>query len=161
MPYHSPRTEKRVARYETHVYLLNNYLDVNPSLCCNMAHMKILVVDDEKKIADVLSQRLALRGFDATPVYDGRTALLLLRSDSFDGMILDLRLPDIDGIEVLRKTMETLPHLRVVILSGHADEQDFKTCLQLGAIACFNKPGKISELEAALTQKSEKKDESN
>ncbi|MBN1834143.1 MAG: response regulator [Deltaproteobacteria bacterium] len=126
-----------------------------------MAHMKILVVDDEKKIADVLSQRLTLRGFDATPVYDGRTALLLLRSDSFDGMILDLRLPDIDGVEVLRKTLQALPHMRIVILSGHADEHTFETCLELGAIACFNKPGKISELEAALTQKSEKRDESN
>jgi two-component system response regulator CpxR len=126
-----------------------------------MTLMKILVVDDEKKIADVLSQRLTLRGFDATPVYDGKTALALLRRDSFDSMILDLRLPDIDGIEVLRKTLEALPHMRVVILSGHADEQDFETCLELGAIACFNKPGKISELEAALTQKSEKRDESN
>jgi two-component system response regulator CpxR len=126
-----------------------------------MMLMKILVVDDEKKIADVLSQRLTLRGFDATPVYDGKTALALLRRDSFDSMILDLRLPDIDGIEVLRKTLEALPHMRVVILSGHANEQDFETCLELGAIACFNKPGKISELEAALTQKSEKRDESN
>ena len=126
-----------------------------------MTLMKILVVDDEKKIADVLSQRLTLRGFDATPVYDGKTALALLRRDSFDSMILDLRLPDIDGIEVLRKTLEALPHMRVVILSGHADEQDFETCLELGAIACFNKPGKISELEAALTQNSEKRDESN
>jgi two-component system response regulator CpxR len=126
-----------------------------------MTRMKILVVDDEKKIADVLSQRLALRGFEATPVYDGRTALLLLRRDSFDSMILDLRLPDVDGIEVLRKTLEALPHMRIVILSGHAGEQDFETCLKLGAIACFNKPGKISELEAALKQKSEKRDESN
>jgi DNA-binding response OmpR family regulator len=123
--------------------------------------MKILVVDDEKKIADVLTQRLVLRGFDATPVYDGSTALSMLRRDAFDSMILDLRLPDIDGTEVLRKTMEAFPHMKVVILSGHANEQDFKTCFDLGAIACFHKPGKISELEAALTQSSEKKNESN
>ena len=123
--------------------------------------MKILVVDDEKKIADVLAQRLVLRGYDATPVYDGRTALSLLRKDSFDSMILDLRLPDIDGIDVLRKAMEAFPKLRVVILSGHGNEQDFEACLEHGAMACFNKPGKISELEAALTRRSEERDESN
>lgn len=125
-----------------------------------MAHMKTLVVDDEKKIADVLVERLALRGFDATPVYDGRTALSLLRRDSYDSMILDLRLPDIDGIEVLKKALELFPHMRVVILSGHANEQDFETCLELGAMACFNKPGKISDLEAALTQRPGKRNES-
>ena len=161
MLYGSPGAEECMYNNETYVYLLNNYLDVNPSLCCNMEHMKVLVVDDEKKIADVLAQRLVLRGFDATPVYDGRTALSLLGMDSFDSMILDLRLPDIDGIEVLRKTMEAFPRMRVVILSGHADEQDFKTCLELGAMACFNKPGKIAELEAALTEGFEKRNESN
>ena len=149
-----------VFKYETYVYLLNNFLDVNAFLCCNIVHMKILVVDDETKIADILAQRLVLRGFEAIPVYDGRTALSMLRRDRFDSMILDLRLPDIDGIEVLRKTLEDFPHMRVVILSGHANEQDFEACLELGAMACFNKPGKISELEAALTQRSEKRDES-
>jgi len=124
-----------------------------------MIHMKILVVDDEKKIADALAQRLVLRGFDATPVYDGRSALSRLRRDDFDSMVLDLRLPDIDGIEVLRKTMETSPDMRVVILSGHANEQDFMICFDLGAIACFHKPAKISKLEEALTQRPEKRDE--
>ncbi len=126
-----------------------------------MSHMKVLVVDDEEKIANALAQRLALRGFDATPVYDGRSALSRLGRDGFEGVILDLRLPDIDGIEVLKKAMKMSPHIRVVILSGHANEQDFKTCLYLGAIACFHKPAKISELEEALTQTPEKKDESH
>jgi DNA-binding response OmpR family regulator len=123
--------------------------------------MKILVVDDEKKIADVLAQRLELRGFEATPVYDGKTALSLLERGGFDSMILDLRLPDIDGTDVLRKSLETFPKMKVVILSGHGNEQDFEKCLKFGAIACFNKPGKISEIEAALTQRFEEKDESN
>jgi DNA-binding response OmpR family regulator len=118
-----------------------------------MAHMKILVVDDEKKIADVLAQRLVLRGYDATPAYDGKTALSLLRRGRFDSMILDLRLPDIDGTEVLRKALENFSQMKVVILSGHGNEQDFEKCLELGAMACFNKPGKISEIEAALTQR--------
>lgn len=113
--------------------------------------MRILVVDDETKIADVLAERLRLRGFEAIPVHDGTSALTLMGKDSFDGMILDLRLPDIDGIQVLKHTREKFPTLRVVVLSGHATEQDFITCRDLGAIACFQKPVNIAKLAAALT----------
>ena len=121
--------------------------------------MKILVVDDEKKIANVLAERLGLRGFDATPVYDGTSALSLLGKDDFDGIILDLRLPDIDGIEVLRQTKGKFPNIGIVILSGHGNEQDFKTCLELGAIACFHKPANILKLTEALAQAEVKSDE--
>lgn len=108
--------------------------------------MKILVVDDEKKIADVLAERLRLRGFETISVYDGTAALARLDQEDFDGVVLDLRLPDIDGIEVLRQIKGKSPALSVVILSGHGTEQDFKTCLRLGAIACFQKPAKLAEL---------------
>jgi len=121
--------------------------------------MKILVVDDEKKIANALAERLGLRGFDATPVYDGTSALSLLGKDTFGGIILDLRLPDIDGIEVLRQTKEEFPNIGIVILSGHGNEQDFKTCLELGAIACFHKPANILKLTEALAQAEVKSDE--
>lgn len=115
-----------------------------------MILMKILVVDDEKKIADVLAERLGLRGFEATPVYNGKSALRRLQTETYNGMILDLRLPDIDGIEVLRQTMQASPGITVVIVSGHASEQDFKTCLELGAVACFHKPVEIARIAAAL-----------
>jgi two-component system response regulator CpxR len=123
--------------------------------------MKILVVDDEQKIANVLAERLKLRGFDATAVFDGTSALSLLRRETFDGIILDLRLPDIDGIEVLTETKGAFPDMKVVILSGHGNEQDFKTCLERGAIACFHKPAKISKLAEALTFPQVKRDESD
>lgn len=112
--------------------------------------MKILIVDDEKKIADVLAERLHLRGFEAISVYDGTTALTRLDRENFDGVVLDLRLPDIDGIEVLRLARLNFPDVRFVILSGHATEKDFKTCKELGAIACFQKPAKIEKLAEAF-----------
>lgn len=108
--------------------------------------MKLLIVDDETKIADVLTERLNMRGFDATPAYDGETALDMLQTDTFYGMILDLRLPGMDGIEVLEKTRKDFPGLRVIILSGHANDQDFETCRALGAVACFQKPANIEEI---------------
>jgi DNA-binding response OmpR family regulator len=107
--------------------------------------MKILVVDDEQKIANVLAERLKLRGFDATAVFDGTSALSLLRRETFDGIILDLRLPDIDGIEVLTETKGAFPDMKV----------------DLGAVACFHKPAKISKLAEALTFPQVKRDESD
>ena len=113
--------------------------------------MKTLIVDDEKKFAERLAERPQLRGFDTATAYDGNAALSLLETNNFDQMILDLRLPDIDGTEVLRKTMAGFPGIRVIILSGHGNEQDFRQCLALGAAACFQKPAKIKELIASLT----------
>ena len=118
--------------------------------------MKILIVEDEKKIADVLAERLRLRGFISTPVYDATSGLSLLKRQAFDGIILDLRLPDMDGIEVLRRTKEDFPEMKVVILSGHGNDQDFKTCLELGAVACFHKPAKILKIVEALTGSDDK-----
>jgi len=113
--------------------------------------MKILIVDDEKKIANALTERFRLRGFDAIPAYDGMSALSRLKSEPFDGMILDLRLPDIDGMEILRQTKAEFPDIKVVIMSGHGNEQDFNTCLELGAAVCFHKPAKIINLIGALS----------
>jgi CheY-like chemotaxis protein len=113
-------------------------------------YMKILVVDDEKKFAKALAERLRLRGFEVTSVFDGTSALTRLQGERFDGVVLDLRLPDMDGIQILRQTRERLPDVRFVVLSGHATQQDFKTCMELGAAACFHKPAKISELAQAF-----------
>ena len=121
--------------------------------------MKILIVDDEVKIANALAERFHLRGFDAVPAYNGKSALDLLKTETFDGVVLDLRLPDIDGIEVLRQTLEEFPEIRVIILSGHGTEQDFKTCLEMGAIACFHKPASILKLTKALAEPQSKNNE--
>jgi DNA-binding NtrC family response regulator len=147
-------------------FLVNGCVYVNeflPALLANCTipktdKMKILVVDDEKKIADTLAERLRLRGFDAVTVYDGASALSLVRTERFEGIVLDLRLPDINGIEVLRQTMKEFPAIRVVILSGHGTERDFQISLELGAIACFQKPANIKELTAALAEGREKGD---
>ena len=130
--------------------LIYKLIAVNYFFYCIIKHMKILIVDDEQKITNVLAERLRLRDIDARSAYDGMSALELMRKEAFDGIVLDLRLPDIDGIEVLQQTMEAFPGMKVVMLSGHATEQDFKTCLDLGAIACFHKPANISKITEVL-----------
>jgi DNA-binding response OmpR family regulator len=115
------------------------------------ARTRILVVDDEVKMADRLAERLRLRGFKAFTAYDGKSALDFLKTNALEGMILDLRLPDIHGIAVLRQTKRTFPDIRVVILSGHGTEEDFRACRELGACACLHKPAKIDTLIKAIS----------
>lgn len=117
--------------------------------------MNILVVDDEKKIADILAQRLQIRGHEAVAVYDGRSALERLHQDAFAGVLLDLRLPDMDGVEVLKAIGADYPHIQVVVISGHAGEDEFQNCLDLGALACFQKPADIARVLQVLTPEKE------
>ena len=121
--------------------------------------MKILVVDDEVKIADILSERFRLRGVDAVPVYNGKSALEAINREPFDGIVLDLRLPDINGMEVLRQVMDDFPNIKVIILSGHGTDKDFKNCLKMGAIQCFHKPANIQKLSEAFSKNWKIRDE--
>ncbi|WP_448874691.1 response regulator [Desulfobulbus propionicus] len=113
---------------------------------------KLLLVDDEREFVQTLSERLSMRDIDSAVVYDGESALDLMGTDDPEVMILDLKMPGIDGFEVLRKTKATRPNVEVVILTGHGSEEDKATCLQLGAFAYLQKPVDIEELSATLKQ---------
>ena len=65
-------------------------------------------------------------------------------------MVLDLKMPGMDGIEVLRKTKEANPDIEIIILTGHGSEEDKKICLELGAYAYLHKPIDIAELTAII-----------
>lgn len=113
---------------------------------------KLLLVDDEREFVQTLSERLSMRDIDSAVVYDGESALELMGTDDPEVMILDLKMPGIDGFEVLRKTKETRPNVEVVILTGHGSEEDKETCMRLGAFAYLQKPVDIEELSSTLKQ---------
>ncbi|MEW6288320.1 MAG: response regulator [Thermodesulfobacteriota bacterium] len=111
---------------------------------------KVLLVDDEKEFAQTLSERLISRDVGSHAVYDGQQALDLLKDDRPDVMVLDLKMPGIDGIEVLRQTRKTHPNIKVIILTGHGTEDDRKICMELGAFAYLQKPTDIEKLSATI-----------
>ena len=113
--------------------------------------MRILIVDDEERFALRLAERLRIRGYETATAFTGADALAMFQNENFDTIILDLRLPDTDGLEVLRQTMLMKPDMSVVIVSGHAGETEFQSCLSLGAKACFQKPVKIDDLLPLLS----------
>ncbi|MEJ2639735.1 MAG: response regulator [Desulfosarcinaceae bacterium] len=115
-----------------------------------MKHFDLLIVDDEERYAEMLARRLALRGLACEVRYDGKTALELLAEVPVPAIILDLRLPDLYGTEVLREIKRSRPETVVLILTGHGTETDRQRCLALGAHAFMNKPLDIDRLLAIL-----------
>jgi CheY-like chemotaxis protein/cytidylate kinase len=116
---------------------------------------KVLLVDDEREFAQTLSERLLMRDMGSAVAYDGETALAMINEDEPEVMILDLKMPGIDGIEVLKRVKQTRPEIEVIILTGHGSEQDRTTCLELGAFAYLQKPVDIELLTDTLKKANE------
>jgi len=117
---------------------------------------KVLLVDDEREFVQTLSERLLMRDMGSAVAYDGESALNMIAEDEPEVMILDLKMPGIDGIEVLRRVKETRPEIEVVILTGHGSESDRETCMNLGAFAYLQKPVDIEVLSETLKRANEK-----
>jgi CheY-like chemotaxis protein/cytidylate kinase len=113
---------------------------------------RLLLVDDEKEFVQTLSERLKLRQFPSEIAYNGKQALELSENDDMEVMILDLKMPGIDGFDVLKKIKKTKPHIEVIILTGHGSEQDREKCMQLGAFAYLEKPADIDLLTITMKQ---------
>ncbi len=117
---------------------------------------KVLFVDDEKDFVQTVSQRLISRDVGTYGVYDGKEALELIAEDQPEVMVLDLKMPGMHGVEVLRKTKELAPEIEVIILTGHGTTKDMEQCMELGAFAYMNKPVNIEELSATIKAANDK-----
>jgi two-component system, OmpR family, response regulator CpxR len=120
------------------------------------APSKVLLVDDEREFVQTLSERLIMREMGSAVTYDGESALDMVSKDEPEVMILDLKMPGIDGIEVLRRVKQTNPEIEVIILTGHGSEADKKVCMDLGAFAYLQKPVDIDLLSEKLKEANEK-----
>ncbi len=116
---------------------------------------KLLLVDDEREFVQTLSERLLMRDMGSAVAYDGESALGMIKSEDPEVMILDLKMPGINGIDVLRKVKDSRPDIAVIILTGHGSEEDYKTCMDLGAFAYLHKPIDIDVLTETLKKANE------
>ncbi|MCL1985603.1 MAG: response regulator [Betaproteobacteria bacterium] len=107
---------------------------------------KLLMVDDEKEFALTLAERLKLRGFVPSVVFDGESALEHVREEHFDLVLLDVMLPGMNGLTVLRLIQEMAPDLPVVLLTGNSSPEDGIEGVKAGARAYINKPVILQEL---------------
>jgi DNA-binding response OmpR family regulator len=113
---------------------------------------KLLLVDDEEGYVSVLAKRLSKRNFQVKTALSGSEAIRILRSESFDLAVLDLKMEDMDGIEVLKifKVME--PQMPVIILTGHGSETAAREGMEYGAFDYLVKPCDLSELVVRIRQ---------
>ncbi len=107
---------------------------------------RILVVDDERILNDMLRENLNGAGYLADGAFDGVEAIGLLRYKEYHMILLDLRMPRKDGIEVLKFVKDEFPNIPVVIISGHASREEIEETIRLGAFACLVKPFRFEDV---------------
>jgi DNA-binding response OmpR family regulator len=105
-----------------------------------MKDMKVLLVDDEEEFVKALAERLKMRDLRSDTVLDGEEALSYVEDQEPDVMVLDLKMPGIDGMEVLRQVRKAYPKIQVIILTGHGTEKDEEEAKRLGAFDYLEKP---------------------
>jgi len=113
---------------------------------------RILVVDDDPDIRQVLLDRMSSFGYVVETTNNGREALDALRRSGFDGMLLDMRMPEIDGFEVLRRTRKSHPDLPVVVVTALSVQQQAAQAVAEGARAYLLKPFDASQLKQVVEQ---------
>lgn len=115
-----------------------------------MDPLRVLVVDDEEELVQTLVERLNLRGINARGLTTGWEALNVIKDEPFDVILLDVKMPGVGGLQVLKETKRMLPDQQVVLLTGHASTQDAKEGMRLGAYDYLMKPVNIKDLVRIL-----------
>ncbi|MFQ5876563.1 MAG: response regulator [Acidobacteriota bacterium] len=114
---------------------------------------KILVVDDEPSVREVLTSFLGDYGYDVKEAEDGERALEVARELRPQIVLLDVAMPKMSGIEVLRRLRQEAPESTVIMISGHADEQTALDALDMGAYDFIRKPFDLDYLENVVLVK--------
>lgn len=108
--------------------------------------IRLLLVDDEAAYVQVLSKRMAKRNIRVTNAYSGTQAIQALRKEDFDIAVLDLKMDDMDGLEVLKVFKKMVPEMPVIMLTGHGSEQAAQEGIASGAADYLTKPYDLEEL---------------
>ena len=117
----------------------------------------VMLVDDEVPFVETMTKRLSKRQLLILPAYSGRQALEKLEKNSVDVVILDVKMPGMDGIETLREIKKIYPLVEVIMLTGHATIETAVEGMRLGAFDYLMKPCELEELLAKVNEAKEKK----
>lgn len=108
--------------------------------------IRLLLVDDEKGFVSVLTKRIRRRNVNVTTAFSGAEAIKVLRQLEFDVAVLDLKMEDMNGLEVLKIFRIMAPRLVVIMLTGHGSAEAARQGLELGAFDYLTKPCELDEL---------------
>ncbi len=111
---------------------------------------QVLVVDDEVAVRTGIAQVLANQGLKVRVAADGRQALEMMASQPAGIVLLDIKMPDLDGVEVLKLLRRDYPHTEVLMITGHPNIEGAVQCIKLGALDYLVKPFRLNELESLV-----------
>ena len=126
-----------------------------------MKEMKLLLVDDEEEFVKALSERMEMRDLKSDVSLSGEQALKTMDEDLPDVMVLDLKMPGMDGMEVLRRAKKAYPGVQIIMLTGHGSEKDEKEARRLGVFEYLQKPVEFEKLMRIVTNAYKSKFESS
>jgi len=112
--------------------------------------MKILIVDDEPQVAEVLAKSLGREGHQATIATSGEQALSLVGAHDPDALFLDVSMPGMNGLDVLAEVRRRRPSLPVVVITGHATPDEVEQVKKMGAVDVIEKPAPLTHYQLAL-----------
>lgn len=120
-------------------------------------NIRVLIVDDETKLAQAFSKKLTQEGMNVSIAFSGREALSVAEKEIFDVAVLDLRLPDTDGVELLDTLKQIQPTIEVIMVTGYASVDTAIRSMKRGAYDYLTKPVKLAELSVLVAKAFEKK----
>jgi DNA-binding NtrC family response regulator len=118
--------------------------------------IRVLVADDETNLRELIVRELARRGLAVEGVGDGESALTRLREAPYDVVVLDMKMPKKEGIEVLRELQDFPEHPQVIVMTGFQEVGTAVEAMKLGAYDYLTKPTKIEELDVLVRKAAEK-----
>ncbi len=116
----------------------------------------ILIVDDEEDLVEHLAKIVRRQGWETGVAYDGIEAVLKVMEGGWQAVLMDIRMPNLDGLGALRLIHRHSPTLPVVLFTGQAGQGDMMRAYQLGAYACLLKPVESQQVIRALTEAMER-----
>jgi len=119
--------------------------------------MEILIVDDEPQVAEVLARSLSRQGHRTTVAHSGPEALDRLGSQPLDAMFLDVSMPGMNGLDVMAEVKRLKPGLAVVVITGHATDDEIDRIKALGAVDVIQKPSALTNYHRAIERLGAKK----
>ncbi|WP_319575890.1 response regulator [uncultured Desulfobacter sp.] len=118
---------------------------------------KVLIIDDEQEFTEALAERMTNRGMDVSTSSSAIEGLKSVEDKSFDVVVLDLQMPEMDGIETLKALKKKKPELQVILLTGHATVEKGIEAMKLGAMDLLEKPADLTTLTEKIKKAQAKK----
>ena len=112
---------------------------------------KVLLIDDEKDFLDIMAERMGARGMDISTTTSAENALEMIQTESYDVVIMDFLMPEMDGFRALKLFKETRPDVQIILLTANVPEEKCIEAIKLGAMDVIEKPADLN----LLTQKIE------